>query len=451
MRPTRRPLSPPMSLPALLLALLCACAFTIAKAAPLEIEHWETANGARVYFVAAPELPMVDVQVVFDAGSARDGDRPGVAQLTNRLLDSGAGGLDADAIAEAFEDLGARFGAESHRDMALVTLRSLSAPAYLEPALDTLARILRAPTFPEDALERERNRLLTALQREEQSPGDLASNAFWRAVYRDHPYASHPLGTPESLAALTRDELAAYHGEYYVARNAVVAITGALDRAGAEAVADRLTGGLPAGAAAPALPPVPAPEPASAEARRIHIEFPSSQTHVLAGQAGMTREDPDYFALYVGNHILGGSGLVSRITDEVRDKRGLAYSAYSYFSPMRAPGPYLLGLQTQNEQAATAIEVLFATLGDFIDEGPTAKELTAATRNITGGFPLRIASNRDIAGNLAVIGFYGLPLDYLDTFNARVEAVTRADIRDAFQRRVDPARMVTVTVGRSAR
>ncbi len=440
MNPTRRPL------PTLLLALLCLCMCTTAVSAPLEIEHWETANGARVYFVAAPELPMVDVQVVFDAGSARDGDRPGVAQLTNRLLDSGAGAFDADAIAESFEDLGARFSAESHRDMALVTLRSLSAPAYLEPALDTLALMLRAPAFPEDALERERNRLLTALQREEQSPGDLASNAFWRAVYRDHPYASHPLGTPESLAALTRDDIKAHHARYYVARNAVVAITGALDRAGAEAVAERLTVGLSAGAAAPALPPVPVPD----EAQRVHIEFPSSQTHVLAGQAGLTREDPDYFALYVGNHILGGSGLVSRIADEVRDKRGLAYSAYSYFSPMRAPGPYQLGLQTQNEQAVTAIEVLFATLGEFIDDGPTAKELTAATRNITGGFPLRIASNRDIAGNLAVIGFYGLPLDYLDTFNAQVDAVTRADIREAFQRRVDPARMVTVTVGRSA-
>lgn len=429
-----------------LLAGLCCLMLAAAHGAQIEIQHWETGNGARVLFVPAPELPMIDVQVVFDAGSARDGGRPGVAQLTSRLLDSGAGELDANAIAEAFEDLGARFSAESHRDMAVVNLRSLSDPDYLIPAVDTLALLLRAPTFPEDALERERGRLLTALQREEQSPGSLASNAFYRAVYRDHPYGSHPLGTPESLAGLARADVATHHRQYYVARNAVIALVGALDRIEAEALAERLVGELPSGAAAPELPPVPVLD----APRRIHIEFPSSQTHILAGQAGLQRLDRDYFPLYVGNHILGGSGLVSRISDEIRDKRGLAYSAYSYFSPMRAPGPYLLGLQTQNDQAESAIGVLFDTVGAFIDEGPTAKELTAAVRNITGGFPLRIASNSDIAGNLAVIGFYGLPLDYLDRFNDQVEAVTRERIRDAYQRRIDPDRMVTVTVGRAA-
>ncbi len=430
----------------MLVALFCAAAVGVAQGAQLEIQQWETGNGARVYFVPAMELPMVDVQIVFDAGSARDGTRPGVAQLTSRLLDSGAGALNADAIAESFEDLGARFSAESHRDMAVVNLRSLSDPGYLGPAIDTLALILRDPTFPDDALERERSRLLTVLQREEQSPGSLASNAFWRAIYRDHPYGSHPLGTPESLAGLTRADVAAHHREFYVALNAVIALVGALNRAEAEALAERLVSDLPAGNAAPALPAVPPLD----EPQRIHIEFPSSQTHVLAGQAGMQRHDPDYFPLYVGNHILGGNGLVSRINDEIRDKRGLAYSAYSYFSPMRAAGPFILGLQTQNEQAETAIEVLFSTVGDFINQGPTAKELSAASRNITGGFPLRIASNHDIASNLAVIGFYGLPLDYLDRFNAQVEAVTREKIRDAFRRRIVPGHMVTVTVGQSA-
>lgn len=430
----------------MLAALYCAAAMGIANGARFEIQQWETGNGARVYFVPAMELPMVDVEVVFDAGSARDGTRPGVAQLTSRLLDSGAGPLNADEIAESFEDLGARFSTESQRDMAVVSLRSLSDPGYLGPAIDTLALILRDPTFPDDALERERSRLLTVLQREQQSPGSLATNAFWRAIYRDHPYGSHPLGTPESLSGLTRADVAAYHREYYVARNAVIALVGALDRAGAEALAERLVSGLPSGVAAPGLPPVPPLD----EPQRIHVEFPSSQTHILAGQAGMQRHDPDYFPLYVGNHILGGSGLVSRISDEIRDKRGLAYSAYSYFSPMRAAGPFLLGLQTQNDQAETAIEVLFKTVGNYIDEGPTAKELSAARRNITGGFPLRIASNHDIANNLAVIGFYGLPLDYLDRFNLQVEAVSREEIRDAFRRRITPGHMVTVTVGQSA-
>ena len=161
----------------------------------------------------------------------------------------------------------------------------------------------------------------------------------------------------------------------------------------------------------------------------------------------MKRGDPDYFALYVGNHVLGGSGLVSRISDEIREKRGLAYSAYSYFFPMHVAGPFMMGLQTRTEKTSEAIALLQKTLRKYIDEGPTAEELKASKQNITGGFPLRLDSNAKIIGNLAVIGFYGLPLDYLDTFNRHVEAVSVKDIRDAFRRRIDPDDLVTVTVG----
>lgn len=431
---------------ALLLLSVSALGAGTAAAARLDIQHWETDNGARVYFVPAMELPMVDLQLVFDAGSARDGDRPGLARLVSRLLDQGAGNMDADAIAERFEDLGAQFSADTQRDMAVVNLRSLSDPAYLDPALDTLATLLREPSFPPAALERERGRMLIGLQAEQQSPSDIAERAFFRAVYGGHPYGSQPSGEADVVAGLERGQVAGFHREYYVARNVVVAIVGALEREQAERIAARVTDGLPEGRAAAAPGPVP---PVTGE-RRIHIEFPSSQTHVLAGQAGLQRHDPDYFALYVGNHILGGAGLVSRISEEVREKRGLAYSAYSYFMPMRAPGPYMLGLQTRNEQTAQALEVLYDTVERFIAEGPDAKELAAAKKNITGGFPLRIASNRNIVGNLAMIGFYGLPLDWLDTFNDEVNAVTLESIRDAYARRIDPSTMVTVTVGQSA-
>ncbi|MGE0370492.1 MAG: M16 family metallopeptidase [Gammaproteobacteria bacterium] len=428
-------------------ALWAACiAFAHITAAAPQIQRWDTTNGARVYFVQAMELPMVDIQLVFDAGSARDGDTPGLALLTNTLLDDGAGDLDADAIATGFEELGAQFGTSSLRDMGSLTLRSLSDRRYLDPALDLFALILRSPSFPADALERERNRLLVALQSQEQSPEDIADKAFFRAIYGDHPYASDPLGTPESLQALDREDLENFYREYYVARNAVIALVGALDRKDAERVAQRLADGLAAGSHAA---PLPAVAPLK-EAATVHVEYPSSQTHVLVGAAGMTRDDPDYYALYVGNHVLGGSGLVSRISTEIREKRGLAYSAYSYFSPMRAAGPYTLGLQTRGDQTAQAVNIVGSTLAGFIADGPTAAELTASKKNITGGFPLRIASNSGIAGNLAMIGFYDLPLDYLDRFNERVEAVTAEQIRDAFQRRVHPGRMVTVTVGTSA-
>ena len=422
--------------------ILALAAFSLAQASP-RIEHWTTDNGARVYFVHAPELPMVDIQFIFDGGSARDGDNKGVALLTSALLDQGAGDLDADAIAARLEDVGAQLSTSSHRDMAVISLRSLTDETLLQPALDIMALILGKPTFPADSIERERKRMLIALQGQSQSPGKIASKTFFKAIYGDHPYAIQPLGSEDSVKALTRDDLIAHYQRYYVARNAVVAVVGALDRGAVEAIVAQLSGMLPEGQAAAPLPNVAALQ----ESKEIDIEFPSSQTHVLMGQPGMRRGDADYFPLYVGNHVLGGSGLVSRISEEVREKRGLAYSAYSYFSPMRQAGPYTLGLQTRNDQKDEALTVLRDTLETFIDQGPTARELKASKQNITGGFPLRISSNGKIANNLAVIGFYKLPLDYLETFNSKVEAVTVEQIRAAFQKRIHPDRMVTVTVG----
>ncbi|AGA92280.1 putative Zn-dependent peptidase [Thioflavicoccus mobilis 8321] len=425
-----------------LLALLAWLPLSAAQASPA-IETWDTPNGARVLFVAAPTLPMVDVQVVFDAGSARDGARPGLASLTAAMLTQGAGDWDADAIAERLDDVGASLDASVDRDMASVAGRSLTnEPAYGR-LVETMAEVLAEPTFAEPDLERLRENRLISLRRHQQDPGTVGQKAIYRLIFGDHPYAADPSGTAASIAALAREDLVAFHHRYYVAENAVVAIVGALDRQAAEALADRLTAGLPRGEAAPTLPPVADPSHAVSQ----EIPFPSSQAHVYIGQPGMRRGDPDYFPLYVGNHILGGSGLVSLLSDEVREKRGLSYSVYSYFLPLAERGPFLMGLQTKAAQAAQAEEVLRATLGRFITEGPSDEELTAAGKNITGGFPLRIASNGKIVQYLAVIGFYRLPLDHLSRFNERVSAVTAAQIQDAFARRVHPDRLAVVTVG----
>lgn len=427
------------------LLLLSLTAFAIPVQASPDIEHWTTANGARVYLVQAPELPMVNIQVLFDAGSARDGAHPGIGVLTNALLAEGNGGISAEEVSQRFEAVGAQFGNDSLRDMAFVSLRTLTERPLFDQALDTLALVLSRPEFPAVALERERNRLLLALKEEDESPGDIASKRFYESLYGDHPYGSPVTGSAETLNAITRRDVVDHYRRLYVGRNAVVAIVGAVDRKSAERLAERAVGGLPAGSAPPELPPVPD----LATAQEIALSYPSSQTHILIGQPGMARGDADYFPLYVGNHILGGSGLVSRISDEVREQRGLAYSAYSYFLPMHAPGPFIVGLQTRNSQRGEALKVVRDTLARFVAEGPTAQELEQSKRNITGGFPLKVDSNKDILNYLGVIGFYRLPLDYLDRFNARVEAVTREQIRDAFRRRVHPERLVTVTVGGS--
>ena len=408
-----------------------------------QIQHWTTSNGARVYFVPAPELPMIDLRVTFDAGAARDGADGGVALLTNALLAEGAGGLDANQISERFESVGARFSSSAHRDMATVGLRSLSDRQYLEPALTTLTAIIGQPDFPKDAFKRERSRMLIGLQQRKQSPGALADEAFYKAVFGDHPYAGQPSGTEATVKALTPEKLRAFYQRYYVGRNAVIAIVGDLDRSAAATLAERIIGKLPAGEPAPELPAVKD----LTKAVEVSIEHPSMQTHILLGAPGMKRGDPDYFPLYVGNHILGGSGLVARLSGEIREKRGLAYSAYSYFRPMRKRGPYTLGAQTRNASAGETLAVMRETLATFIVEGPSEEELEAAKKNITGGFPLRISSNKKIIDYIGMIGFYNLPLDYLDTFNAKVQAVTVADIKDAFQRRIHPDRMAVITVG----
>ena len=410
----------------------------------LDIQTWRTRNGAEVLFVESSELPMVDLQVVFGAGAARDGARPGLARLTGVLLNDGAGELDADEIARRFESVGAGFGVSVSRDTASASLRSLTDPQLLRPAVETMATVLARPTFEEGAFERERRRTLVALQNLEQNPGELAERAFYEQLYGRHPYATSPLGRVETVRGLTPQDTRGFHERHYVGRNALVAIVGAVSRAEAERLAEEVVGQLPAGRPAPDLPK---PERLLSRARSAEVEHPSAQTHLLVGQGGMRRGDPDYFPLYVGNHILGGSGFGSRILNEVREQRGLAYSAYSYFVPMAVEGPFIMGLQTQRSQADSALQVLEQTLQAFVEKGPTEEELEDAKRNITGGFPLRIDSNRSILGYLAVIGFYDLPLDYLQTFNDKVMAVTTDQIHDAFARRIHPERLLTVRVG----
>lgn len=412
------------------------------QAAP-EIQHWQTEHGADVYFVPAAELPIVDVRLVFDAGSARDGKQPGVASMTLGMLADGAAGMSADEISLAFESVGANYGSSIDRDMASVQLKTLVKEDTRKAALDTLIKVVSQPDFAETDFEREQQRTLIGLQAKQQSPSALASDAFYKVLYGDHPYGHPTSGTEDSVNALTPEDLRAFHKTHYTASNATIAIVGAVSREQAEQMAADLVAQLPVGKP---LPDLPAVEATGDE--KVTVNYPSSQTHILTGTPVVERHDPDYFALYVGNHVLGGSGMVSRLFHSIREQRGLSYSVYSYFIPLRKPGPFVAGLQTSTKQAKAALDLLQQEILDFKKNGPSPAELEAAKQNITGGFPLRIDSNSSIVEYLAVIGFYDLPLDYLDTFNDKVMAVTRDDIMDAFQRRLDVDKLDIVTVGK---
>lgn len=423
------------------LLLVVLTSLGVAHAGPT-IQSWETDEGAKVMFVAAPDLPMVDVRVVMDAGSARDGDTPGLAQFTNAMLSEGAGPWDADALALRLEEQGIELGSGSLRDMAWVSLRSLTEPRVLDVALESAAAVVAEPRFETSAIERIRQQMQIALRQAQQSPGSIAKKRFFRTLYGDHPYAHPPGGEEASLAAITRDDLRGFHQRFYVASNAVVSIVGAVNRVQAESIAERVTAGLARGEHAPPLPPPPVASPAE-----LREAFPSTQSHVYIGQAGMSRHDPDYFALYVGNHVLGGSGLVSTLGEEVRNKRGLSYSVYSYFSPMRVDGPFLMVAQTKNEQADQALDVMRATLARFVSDGPTEDELEAAKQNLIGGFPLRISSNSKIVEYISMMGFYDYPLDWLDTLTDKLAAVDVEQVRDAFARRINATAGIAVVVG----
>ena len=424
-----------------LVALLLGLPLSVQAA--LTIQNWQTPQGARVFFVESHELPILDISVDFPAGSARDpAGKAGLAQLTHGMLDQGAGGLSDTAIAHRVADVGAVLAGKFDRDRAGVTLRTLSSAAEKNAALDILARVLQQPDFPQVVIKREKQRLISAIREAEADPGTVAEKAFYRALYGTHPYAHDEAGEPAAIEPLTRSDLQVFYRTHYSAPNAVIALMGDITRAEAEAIAARLAGGLSQMAAVPALPkPVPA---AASDARIAH---PSTQSHVLVGAVGMARNDPDFFPLFVGNYVLGGGGFDSRLMREVRDKRGYAYSAYSYFMPMMEAGPFQLGLQTKREQTDDALKVAQATVRQFIADGPSDAELIQAKSNLTGGFPLRIDSNKKILDYLAVIGFYRLPLDYLDSWVDKVNAVDVTEVKQAFARRIDPDQLVTVVVG----
>lgn len=415
------------------------------RAHKVRIESWTTPKGAEVLYVKAPEIPMLDVRVVFDAGSARDDDLAGLAMLTSAMLTEGAGIADVDDIARHFEGLGASINSESYRDMALVSLRTLSDPQYRNPALTLFYDVVAQPTFPEGSLKRLKAQAILALEHEKQSPGSLAQKAFFKSLYGDAPYSIPSNGTRDSLAQITRESLTDFHEQYYVASNAVIAIIGAIDRTSAELIASQLDRQLPKGQPAPPLKAVPA----LTKARQEHIEFPSSQTHIMVGSVGIKRGDPDWYALSVGNEILGAGGFSSRLNKVIRQDNGLVYSIYSHFIPMATQGPFLINLQTRNDQAQKALDLLDETLRTFVEKGPTEAELEDAKRNLLGSFPLQTASNGNVVQYLGMIGFYDLPMNYLETYPANIEAVTAEDIRNAFSRLIDPRAMLTITAGQS--
>lgn len=449
---------------AMLLALLAIASGTVSAAEPapisprletlasaeaatpayrkLDVQRWQTKGGARVLFVEAHELPMFDLRVTFAAGSAQDGPSAGLALMTNAMLNEGVPGKNVDAIARGFEDLGADFGNGSYRDMAVVNLRSLVDESKREPALNLFTQVIGKPTFPADSVARIKNQLMAGFEQQKQSPTTLANQAFLAKLYGSHPYGHPSEGNPKSIQAITAEQMRAFHKRAYASGNAVIALVGDLDRAQAEAIAERVSSALPAG---PALPLIPAAKPLTAST--THIEFPSKQSHLLIGQLGIARDDPDYVALTMGNQILGGGGFGTRLMTEVRERRGLAYGVYSGFTAMQAQGPFTISLQTRAPVSTGTLELVRQVLHDYLRDGPMESELAAAKKELAGSFPLSNASNASIVGQLVSMGFYNLPPSWLEDYMAQSQQLTVEQVKSAMNRHLDADKMLVVTVG----
>ncbi|MGA0569893.1 M16 family metallopeptidase [Variovorax sp. VNK109] len=433
------------------IAAIAVSVFASGAHAVIAIQRWVQPDGAQVYLVESPAIPMVDVQVDFDAGGRRDPqDKTGLASVTAGMTSRGVRAhgnqpaLDENALSEAWTDLGASFGGSAGQDRMSFSLRSLTAPDLLARATALAARQIAEPAFPADVWQRERDRSIAALKEAETRPATIASRAYNPAVYGGHPYGRD--ATEATLKQIGVEDMQAYYTQRVRACRAKVSIVGAVTREQARQMVSTLLARLPAGGCS-GNEPVVAEVPKLDAPRDIRIPFDSAQAHVLIGQPGYRRSDPDHFALTVGNYILGGGGFVSRLYGEVREKRGLSYSVYSYFSPGLHEGAFSIGLQTRPDQAAQAVQVSRDVLRQFVADGPTEAELKAAKDNLIGGFALQLDTNRKLLGNVSGIAWNNLPLNYLDTWTQRIEAVTVADIKAAFARKLSPDTMVTVVVG----
>ena len=427
----------------LIRGFVLVCVLVSAQAqAGLKIQQWQTSNGSSVYFVENHDLPIIDISTAFYAGSARDdAAKPGVAAITRHLMTLGAAGLSEEKISQQMADIGAQLGGGIDDDKSSLSLRTLSSALERDKALALYMKILQKPDFPEDVLAREKSRVIAGLKEAATQPETIADKAYSKALFGSHPYGFNT--EPAQVEKVDRYDVEKFYRLHYGAKGAVIALIGDMSRAQAEQIANQISVDLPKADKPAPLPAVTYPVAPSEE----RIAHPATQAHILLGYPGMKRGDADYYSLYVGNYILGGGGFVSRLTEEVREKRGLVYSVYSYFMPMAELGQFQIGLQTKRDQADAALGLVRETLDKFIKDGVTEAELKAAKQNIVGGFPMRIDSNGKILDYLSLIGFYHLPLTYLDDFNQNISKVTTAQIKDAFSRRINPNNMVTVVVG----
>lgn len=439
----------------LLIKGIAACLFAFGllgnARAILPVDKLDSYKGAKAYLVQTKALPMVDIEVSIDAGNRYDpAGKSGLADMTAGLMNYGVKGdngvLTEAQIADEIADLGANIGLSVSGERAILRIRSLSRKDLRDRAVKLAAAMLSSPTYDQKIVEREKQRTITSLQEAETKPEYVLERRFKKSVYGDYPLADSP--SVKSVAAVNTSDLKQFHQQFYRGDRMIVSIVGDVDRAEANEIVQVLLKQIPqSGQPIAKLPKLQRSPIEPLTQREIQIPFDSQQAHIAMGMTAVARSNPDYFPLLVGNYILGGGGFVSRLMSEVREKRGLAYSVFSYFAPGKDTGIFQAGLQTRNDQASQALEVMSSTITQFIAEGPTPSELIAAKANLVNGYPLRIDNNRKLLDNLSSIVWNDLPLDTMEVWTKQVEAVSLEQVKAAFQKYLAMDRMKIVVLG----
>lgn len=408
-----------------------------------KVETWETNEGAEVYFLQAPEIPMIDLIVALDAGSFREGDQYGLAGMTASMMSKGTKTLNEEDFLIKLDDLQSSIGASASTNHTTLSLRSLTKESLLIPSLALFYDVIENATFDEAIFERERAQVIDGQKAILDNPSAIASELYYQALYPNSVLG----GTSEMLQASLKEmslvDLNHFRETFYNANNAKIIFVGDISRPDAEKIAQQVSALLGPGKALPAL----AEKRPDDNPVRIEQAYNSPQTQVILGQPAIDRFDEDYLPLIVGNHLLGGSGLTSILMTTIREKDGLTYGIYSGFVPSFVAGPFTIRFSTKNESVDEAIEKTKAVVADFIKVAPDNDALERSKNNFLGSLVLDLDSNAKLAGSILQLATYGLPLDYYETLPEKVRAITPEEIQKAFMRHVNPDTMTTVIVG----
>lgn len=424
------------------LGLALALAAVVQPAAAVEVERVQSAGGVEAWLVRDHTNPIITVRLAFRGGAALDPTgKEGLANMVASLLDEGAGDLDSQAFQGRLEDLSISLRFDAGRDAFGGRLRTLT--ENRDAAFGLLRMALGAPRFDEAPMARIRTQILTSLKRALEDPDTIARRALARALFPDHPYGRPVEGTPESVGAISAEDLRRFVAERLGRDNLVIGVVGDISADQLAPLLDQTFDALPAKAASWSVPDT---RP-RASGETVVINKPVPQSAIVFGHGGPKRDDPDFFAAYVMNYVLGGGGFTSRLYSEVREKRGLAYSVYSYLNPLDHAALIVGGAGTANERVADTLAIVRSIWRRMAEEGLGVEELADAKTYLTGSFPLRFTSSRSVAGILVAMQVENLGIDYLDRRNGLIEAVTLADVGRVARRFLDPDGLTVVVVG----